>query len=65
MTLFTVVGMGEFDDVDYYGAFTEKEALKLGVAKLDRTSASLEGVEPLQVGEKGPNSEYIVADGVY
>jgi NCS1 family nucleobase:cation symporter-1 len=68
MRLFPVQGLGEFDDVDYYGAFTKQEATKLGVMQLDPSDASLEGVErmePLQPGEKGPKTEYIVADGIY
>jgi NCS1 family nucleobase:cation symporter-1 len=67
MRLFPVQGLGEFDDVDYYGAFTEQEAAKLGVMQLDHSDASLEGIErmePLQPGEKGPKTEYIVADGI-
>lgn len=63
-----VEGMGAFGDVDYYGTFTAKEAAKLGVMQLDQSNTSLEGVEhiePLQTPEKGPKTEYIVADGVY
>lgn len=68
MRLFPVPGMGDFDDVDYYGAFTPAEAAKLGVMPLESMNASLEGVEhvePLQAGEKGPKTEYVVADGAY
>lgn len=67
MKLFPVPGMGEFDDVDYYGAFTEKEAQALGVTPLER-SPTLEGIEdiqPLGENEKGPKTGYVVADGVY
>lgn len=68
MRLFPVPGLREFDDLDYYGAFTAKEAAKLGVMQLEASDASLEGfdhVEPLQDGEKGPKTCYIAADGVY
>ncbi|KAF8847465.1 hypothetical protein BDZ45DRAFT_681884 [Acephala macrosclerotiorum] len=68
MRLFPVAGLGEPDDVDYYGVFTAKEATKLGVMQLEALDASLEGVErvePLQDGEKGPKTGYIVADGAY
>ncbi|KUJ17170.1 uracil permease [Mollisia scopiformis] len=68
MRLFPVPGMGDFDDVDYYGAFTAKEAAKLGVMPLDSLDVPLERVEHierLKSGEKGPKTEYIVADGVY
>jgi NCS1 family nucleobase:cation symporter-1 len=59
--------MGEFDDVDYYGAFTAKEAAALGVASLE-IYPSVEGVEdiqPVNENEKGPKTGYIVAAGVY
>ena len=68
MRIFPVDGMGAYDDVDYYAAFTAKEAQKLGVMQLDQSNTSLEGVEhiePLQVQEKGQRTGYIVADGVY
>lgn len=67
MRLFPVPGMGDFDDVDYYGAFTPQEAAKLGVMPLELTT-SLEGIEhiePLKSGEKGPKTEYVVADGAH
>lgn len=66
MKLFPVPGMGEFDDVDYYGAFTEKEAQALGVTPSE-TFPPLEGVgniQPLGENEKGPKTGYIFADGV-
>lgn len=71
MKLFPVKGLGEYDDVDYFGAFTAKEAAKLGISQLDQMTSSLEGIEgveqarELQAGEKGPKTEYIVADGAY
>lgn len=68
MLLFPVDGLGDYDEVDYFGAFTAKEAAKLGVAPLESSGASLEGVEhiePLQEQEKGPKTDYIVADGAY
>ena len=68
MRLFPVPGLGDYDEIDYFGAFTAKEATKLGVTQLDPSDASLEGVEriePLQTQEKGPKTDYIVADGVY
>lgn len=68
MRIFPVGGMGAYDDVDYYAAFTAKEAQKLSVVQLDQSNASLEGVEhiePLQVQEKGQKTGYIVADGAH
>jgi NCS1 family nucleobase:cation symporter-1 len=68
MHLFPVPGMGEYDEIDYFGAFTAKEATKLGVAQLESSGASLEGVEPiepLQMQEKGPKTDYVMADGAY
>ena len=71
MKLFPVPGMGEFDDIDYYGAFSAKEAAKLGVVQSKLSDASLEGIEgveqarELSAGEKGPKTELIVADGAY
>ena len=68
MRIFPVEGLGDYDDLDYYGAFTAKEAAKLGVMQLDSSDATLEGVEhiePLQLQEKGPKTDYIVADGAY
>jgi nucleobase:cation symporter-1, NCS1 family len=38
--LFPVEGLGEFDDVDYYGTFTTKEAAKLGVNPIRPHSAN-------------------------
>lgn len=67
MTLFPPPGMREFDDVDYFAAFTAREAERLGVVRLDATS-SLEGVDgmvPMGENEKGPKMEYVVADGAY
>ncbi|RDW88204.1 uracil permease-2 [Coleophoma cylindrospora] len=70
MKLFPVRGLGEFDDVDYYGAFSAKEAAKLGVSPAGQGASfdGIEGVEQareLQAGEKGPKTEYIMADGAY
>jgi NCS1 family nucleobase:cation symporter-1 len=68
MRIFPVEGLGAYDEVDYYGAFTAKEAAKLGIAQLDSSEASLEGVEriePLQSDEKGPKTDYVVTDGAY
>lgn len=33
--LFPVPGMGEYDEVDIYGAFTAQEAAKLGIVTLE------------------------------
>lgn len=67
MRLCPVPGMGDFDEVDYYGAFTSQEAANLGVMPLDSTTSfeGVEHIEPLKTGEKGPKTEYIVADGAY
>ena len=68
MRLFPVAGLGDYDEIDYFGAFTAKEAAKLGVAQLESGDTSLEGVEriePLQAQEKGPKTNYILADGAY
>lgn len=68
MRLFPVAGLGEFDDEDFFGTFYAKEAAKLGVAQRNTYHASLEGIEniePLQSQEKGPKTEYILADGAH
>ena len=68
MRIFPVDGLGDCDAIDYYGTFTVKEAARLGVAQLDSSEASLEGVErieSLQAREKCPKTDYIIADGVY
>jgi nucleobase:cation symporter-1, NCS1 family len=33
--LFPAEGMGDYDEVDYYGTFTSQEAAKLGVIPID------------------------------
>ncbi len=68
MKLFPVPGMGHYDDIDYYGAFSTKKAAALGITQLDPANSSLEGVEhiqPLGADEKGSKIEYIVASGAY
>jgi NCS1 family nucleobase:cation symporter-1 len=67
MKLFPVSGMGEFDEIDHYGAFTAKEAAILGIVPYEGYP-SVEGVEeiqPLDETEKGLKTGYVVADEAY
>ncbi|ERT01310.1 hypothetical protein HMPREF1624_02553 [Sporothrix schenckii ATCC 58251] len=50
--IFPPEGLGEFDDVDVYGTFTEKEAAKLGVV----TNASI--VEAVLDGDKNDSPDH-------
>ena len=55
--LFPPVGLGEKDDVDYYGTFTAAEAEKLGVAPhspFDGEEAS-PGIDPEKDGGHAPS----------
>lgn len=36
---FPPAGLGEYDDVDYYGTFTSEEAAKLGVSQIEENSS--------------------------
>ena len=38
---FPPVGLGEYDDIDYYGTFTNDEAAKLGVSLPEETDAEM------------------------
>lgn len=40
------MGMGEKDDEDYFGTFTEEEALRLGVARLETIEGEDCGTPP-------------------
>ncbi|KAI1382057.1 NCS1 nucleoside transporter family protein-like protein [Hypoxylon crocopeplum] len=50
--LFPVAGLGEYDEVDYYGTFTAKEAAKLGVIPIEFQTDAYES------GEHSLNQEH-------
>ncbi|THH15147.1 hypothetical protein EW146_g5285 [Bondarzewia mesenterica] len=60
--LFPVAGLGEIDDVDYFGAFTDKECKRLGIAPLSPSAASdstsEEKVQVVNVETPKPDLEY-------
>lgn len=55
--LFPVIGMGEYDEVDTYGTFTQAEAAKLGIVPADQVLEAEDGSdgvirETIEKGEK-------------
>ncbi|KAI0841945.1 NCS1 nucleoside transporter family protein-like protein [Hypoxylon sp. FL0890] len=44
--LFPIKGMGEYDEVDFYGTFTTKEAAKLGVIPVEFHTDADDSIEP-------------------
>jgi hypothetical protein len=62
MCFLPIDGSEDYDDIDYYGAFTVKEAANPEIVHIDSSNPSLEGVEriePSQAQEKGSKEGYI------
>jgi len=56
------VGLGEMDEVDYYGTFTEKEAMKVGVTTLvpaEEVVIVQEGDKAVEVGSSEKPGEKV------
>ncbi|RDW65142.1 uracil permease-4 [Coleophoma crateriformis] len=61
-SIFPPVGLGDMDDVDYYGTFTSYEAQKLDIVELDLSTASIDGVKSSPLDEKAPKTEYMATN---
>jgi NCS1 family nucleobase:cation symporter-1 len=56
--VFPPKGLGEYDDVDYYGTFTGDEAMKLGVSPLEKTESTEKKEEvSYSIDEKAMDAE--------